>query len=102
LGVFGLLPIGAVMRFVLALAVFPLFAIPLGYLGWVYRTHGQPPLWSPVAMFAVPALATFLLCLREGRWGLGLALAPLSGFLGYVAYFGYILANLATCDGCIQ
>lgn len=104
LGVFRALPIEAVMRrfLVLALVVFPLVAIPLGYLGWTDRERGQIPLWAYAAMFAVPALATFLLGVYERRWALGLMLAPVSGFLGYVAVIGYVLFDLATCDGCIQ
>jgi hypothetical protein len=90
------------LRHVLALVVFPLVAIPVGYLGWTYRESGQIPLWAFVAMFAVPALATFLLNALERRWAEGLILAPVSGFLGFAAFWGYVIVNVATCDGCIQ
>jgi hypothetical protein len=87
---------------VLALVVFPLVAIPISYLGWTYRERGQFPLWALAGMFAVPALATLLLGVCERRRILGMILAPVSGILGYVAWWGYVIVNLATCDGCIQ
>jgi hypothetical protein len=87
---------------VLALVVFPVVAIPISYLGWTHRERGQIPFWAVAAMFLVPALATFLLGLSERRWLLGLVLAPVSGFLGYVAWWGSVFVRVGTCDGCVQ